>query len=82
MVSQHNTHGKVTDFCMNLSVSHLIVVEFCPLFFTSLLYFTGGCRHLFMHSFLKVQSQHFSQVEAWTVTGPLQQLDSFLAMLL
>ena len=31
-----------------------------------------------MHSSLKVPPQHFSQLEVWTLTGPLQHLDSFL----
>ena len=31
-----------------------------------------------MHSSLKVPPQHFSQVEVWTLTGPLQHLDSLL----
>ena len=30
------------------------------------------------HSSLKVPPQHFIQVEVWTLTGPLQHLDSFL----
>jgi len=34
--------------------------------------------HWFMHSCLQVQPQHFNQVEVWTLTGPLQRLDSFL----
>uniref|UniRef100_A0A3Q0SNZ7 Limb and CNS expressed 1 n=1 Tax=Amphilophus citrinellus TaxID=61819 RepID=A0A3Q0SNZ7_AMPCI len=35
------------------------------------------CRHLFMHSSLKVPPEYFNQVEVWTLTGPLQHLDFF-----
>lgn len=34
-----------------------------------------------MHSSLKVLSQHFSQVEVWALTEPLQCLDYFLFQL-
>lgn len=41
-------------FCMALSVSNVIVEEFTPVFFITLLQFTDVCRHVFMHISLKV----------------------------
>ena len=46
----------------------------CGPLFTTLLHFIEVCSHLFMHSYLKVPPQHFSWVEVWTLTGPLQHL--------
>lgn len=42
-----------------------------------LLQFIAVCGHSFICSF-KVLPQHFSQGEIWTLTGPLQHLDSFV----
>ena len=35
-------------------------------------------RHSFMHNSVKIPPQHLNQAEVWTLTGALQQLDSFL----
>ena len=56
----------------------LMVVDEFHNFIIILLYFISVCRPSFMHSSLKVPPQHLSQVEVWTLTGPLQHLYSFL----
>lgn len=40
--------------------------DFGPLFFITLLHFIQLCEHLFMHCSLKIQPQHFNEVDVWT----------------
>lgn len=49
--------------------------------FTALLHFIGAWWHSFIHSSLKISPPRFSQVEVWTMIGPLQHIDSFLFLL-
>lgn len=64
--------------CMGTSQCH----HCAPLLNVSvLLLFIEVCGHLFIHSSMKVPSQPFRRTgvfEVWTLTGPLQHLDSFL----
>ena len=60
-----------------LSVSLIVVEEFCPTLLYNVASVYSGLQNLFMLSYLKVPSQHFHQVEVWTLTGPSQHLVSF-----
>lgn len=55
---------------------HIIVEEFCPLFFTEFLQFIEIYWHSYMHSFLKVPPEHFNQVEVCALAR--HGSDSFL----
>lgn len=52
--------------------------NFPPIFITIWLHCIEACRHSFRHSSLKVLPHNFNQDEVWTLTWPLQHLDSFL----
>lgn len=57
----------------------LLLRNFDPLFFTTLLQFIEVFKYwcLFRLSSLKVSTHHFNWLEVCTLTGPLQQLDYF-----
>lgn len=55
---------------------HIIVEEFCPLFFTEFLQFIEIYWHSYMHSSLKVPPEHFNQVEVCALAR--HGSDSFL----
>jgi len=59
-------------YIYTLSVSQIIVDEFWPTLLQNV------CWHLFFHSSLKLPATAINLVEVWTLTGPLQHLDSFL----
>lgn len=56
-----------------------LLYDWC-LFFTLMLQLLEVYGYLFLHSSLKIPLplQHFKQLKIWTLTGPLQQLHSFL----
>ena len=49
-----------------LSVSHMVVEEFCPTLLSNVASVHWGLQHWFLHSSLKVPPQQFNQVEVWT----------------
>lgn len=53
------------DFYQCVTLSHIIVEKFGPLFFTKLLQFTD---HSVVHSSLKVLPQLYHQIEVWTLS--------------
>jgi len=56
-----------------LSVSHIVAEEYWPTpLYNNAPVLTEVCRHVFMHSFLKVPHQYLNQVEVWTLTELLQ----------
>ena len=63
---------------MMLLVIHITVEEFLPILHYNVASVPQGSLAFVMHSSLMIPSQHSNQVEVWTLTGPLQHLESFL----